>query len=1086
MILSWNLGSLHTQGDGLVDLLLRHSVDVALIQEHHIPENGKHRMTRVFRQAGWHIFWGPQRSCGYGEAVLVHRRFSAALLQGDSRDICTVALRMAGGRMMRVASIYAPVHSRGTQEAFFAELASWQGRPGLWVAGGDFNSDLLAQVPCSGHAAVPGKNTWRRSVQHEWCSSLDGFVTCGALRPVGAVTALQHEVVTQHAPVICTVPGEVHEEFLLAWALPRTRLKPWTLDANEAFFAALGRKDADLAWSIWLDCAFGLRGDESPYVKASCSVAPGLGRDRGQVLAAMGVLRRMCAWGSEWGWTTELHEKYEAGQAALQTLLAQRRREGINDWKARVRDLSLASKWVKSGPARPFRLLNQDGSVAITPSEQGRAIRAEWLPRWTERSPAAVAAGVSAADAFAEALAARTCEFPRPQPWTAGDIRAQIRSSAAGLDGLTFQHYSDLPDVHLERLAALYSELDAGMQFPTAWHAARLVCIPKESGDARPLTVMQVAYRIWAARSAALLGQWASAWLPPELIGGRGGAPPAVHSGNEVSSFLAVAYHAQSQLTGASLDTEKCFDSVSLHSVRCLLHRAHAPQFMFRVVDLWEQLERHVWLLDGPTGITIRASRQRGLPQGDPLAPWALNLVMATWIWALPTLDLVRVFLDDRCLLHRSVADLAEALRITRDFDAAFGLTVHPKKSCRFYVGEPQDDPSHYWSCLPLKVSVKYLGVQLETDPGGSLSNGDARAEAVRAKVVRARLLPQTEVRRTLVASYLQGLYSEGVMMTQLACARLTTSVVQAFWGPTLNSRNFMRSEAYSLGLLAPLHRMAPVIVQCWSTFTALARILVRNTSLGQGLWQACFQGRRCIGFARQVKQSLQFLNWQWTSRDSLTDSFGHRLRLPDLALSSASGKKAKHDFRERLRAFWWQYWDSSRVAHGGISSGVDRERSLRPLQALRLRKGTFGWDGTDAGARYARFLADALWSRNRRRHAGKVESGLCCRCGVEVERTDHFLWGCVANRELQIVLRREWDEAAGPNSWPSAQLPDALPRCLRQCGVVPQVSAQEAPWTDGQLAALQRYYVAVLRGWAAERDQDAECIPVHFAGIVA
>ena len=676
--------------------------------------------------------------------------------------------------------------------------------------------------------------------------------------------------------------------------------------------------------------------------------------------------------------------------------------------------------------------------------------------------------------------------FPGRSPGTAGDIRAQIRSSAAGLDGLTFQHYSDLPDVHLERLAALYSELDAGMQFPTAWHAARLVCIPKESGDARPLTVMQVAYRIWAARSAALLGQWASAWLPPELIGGRGGAPPAVHSGNEVSSFLAVAYHAQSQLTGASLDTEKCFDSVSLHSVRCLLHRAHAPQFMFRVVDLWEQLERHVWLLDGPTGITIRASRQRGLPQGDPLAPWALNLVMATWIWALPTLDLVRVFLDDRCLLHRSVADLAEALRITRDFDAAFGLTVHPKKSCRFYVGEPQDDPSHYWSCLPLKVSVKYLGVQLETDPGGSLSNGDARAEAVRAKVVRARLLPQTEVRRTLVASYLQGLYSEGVMMTQLACARLTTSVVQAFWGPTLNSRNFMRSEAYSLGLLAPLHRMAPVIVQCWSTFTALARILVRNTSLGQGLWQACFQGRRCIGFARQVKQSLQFLNWQWTSRDSLTDSFGHRLRLPDLALSSASGKKAKHDFRERLRAFWWQYWDSSRVAHGGISSGVDRERSLRPLQALRLRKGTFGWDGTDAGARYARFLADALWSRNRRRHAGKVESGLCCRCGVEVERTDHFLWGCVANRELQIVLRREWDEAAGPNSWPSAQLPDALPRCLRQCGVVPQVSAQEAPWTDGQLAALQRYYVAVLRGWAAERDQDAECIPVHFAGIVA
>ena len=78
-----------------------------------------------------------------------------------------------------------------------------------------------------------------------------------------------------------------------------------------------------------------------------------------------------------------------------------------------------------------------------------------------------------------------------------------------------------------------------------------------------------------------------------------------------------------------------------------LLRRARAPLFMFHVVDLWERLERHVWTLDGPTGITIRASRQRGLPQGDPLAPWALNLVMATWIWTLPKLDLVRVFLDD-------------------------------------------------------------------------------------------------------------------------------------------------------------------------------------------------------------------------------------------------------------------------------------------------------------------------------------------------------------------------------------------------------------------------------------------------------
>ena len=82
----------------------------------------------------------------------------------------------------------------------------------------------------------------------------------------------------------------------------------------------------------------------------------------------------------------------------------------------------------------------------------------------------------------------------------------------------------------------------------------------------------------------------------------------------------------------------------------------------------------------------------------------------------------------------------------------------------------------------------------------------------------------------TCIASYLQGLYAEGVMTTQLALDRLTTSVVQAWWGPMLNSCNFMCSEAYTLGLLAPLHRMAPVMVQFWSTFVALARLLARNS----------------------------------------------------------------------------------------------------------------------------------------------------------------------------------------------------------------------------------------------------------------
>ena len=98
-----------------------------------------------------------------------------------------------------------------------------------------------------------------------------------------------------------------------------------------------------------------------------------------------------------------------------------------------------------------------------------------------------------------------------------------------------------------------------------------------------------------------------------------------------------------------------------------------------------------------------------------------------------------------------------------------------------------------------------------------------------------------------------------------------------------------------------------------------------------------------------------------------------------------------------------WRKWDGTRVAHGGLAGGVHRvwhrELTLAPFREMSLaRDGAFGWDGTDNGARYRRFLADALWSRVRRGHARKVARVRCRLCGLDDEHTDHFLWGCPAN----------------------------------------------------------------------------------------
>ena len=276
----------------------------------------------------------------------------------------------------------------------------------------------------------------------------------------------------------------------------------------------------------------------------------------------------------------------------------------------------------------------------------------------------------------------------------------------------------------------------------------------------------------------------------------------------------------------------------------------------------------------------------------------------------------------------------------------------------------------------------------------------------VRAKVLRARLLPVAEVRRGWLASYLLGSYAEGVGATKRVSEMLTTAVVQAWWGPTLHPNNHMRSNAITLGLLCPLHRFAPCIVQCWSVLVALGRLLARFQSLGRDLWRIHDGARRgFVGFARLILCMLNLLSCSWLDWDVICTHEGTLISLPTLAQRNNVGNQARHTLRASFWSWWWQHWDGSRNCLQGVGVGIDRERSLQPLQELKCRRLTFGWDGTDLGARYCRFLAVALWSRHRLVAARKVDDPRCRRCGLDDEHTDHFLWGCPANLEFRNRL---------------------------------------------------------------------------------
>ena len=169
---------------------------------------------------------------------------------------------------------------------------------------------------------------------------------------------------------------------------------------------------------------------------------------------------------------------------------------------------------------------------------------------------------------------------------------------------------------------------------------------------------------------------------------------------------------------------------------------------------------------------------------------------MATWICNLPPLQTVKVFLDDRCLLHNHLDEFSVALRATYHFDWCFGFATSRDKSSRFYVGPLPD--GHFdstWFDLPLAVSIKYLGTMLDTHPCLPMQLGNQRAHAVKRKMQRARLLPDQKVRHQLLTCYLQGLYADAALASNRSLDSLEAAVVQAWWGPTLHPRTPCAAE---------------------------------------------------------------------------------------------------------------------------------------------------------------------------------------------------------------------------------------------------------------------------------------------------
>ena len=207
--------------------------------------------------------------------------------------------------------------------------------------------------------------------------------------------------------------------------------------------------------------------------------------------------RRFCARCCACGWGEGDHDAFQLLEGEIDALMQNARKTAIDDWKAKCCDLRFAAKWARPKTGPPGRLLRSDGSLAMSPAEQGAAIADEWLPRWTASDDAL--ARQTEARGYAARAFRGVSNFPVDQVgWTPQEILHHCNNSAPGPDGWEFRHFKQMSQDHLDKLAQLYNAIDSGAPLPKEWHHARLVRIAKvdDLGATRPISILQIAYRL--------------------------------------------------------------------------------------------------------------------------------------------------------------------------------------------------------------------------------------------------------------------------------------------------------------------------------------------------------------------------------------------------------------------------------------------------------------------------------------------------------------------------------------------------------------------------------------------------------------
>jgi hypothetical protein len=306
--------------------------------------------------------------------------------------------------------------------------------------------------------------------------------------------------------------------------------------------------------------------------------------------------------------------------------------------------------------------------------------------------------------------------------WTGERVRTVLgemkEKAAPGHRNIPISLWKCLPDEVMDSVAKLLTKVEEAKQWPDECLKAYVAMLPKTEvtigpNDYRPITVMDVIYRLWAKGKVL---DWQSTLfenLSPGVFGFRADHS-GIHLAQLLQDFIVDASYKGKELWLVSFDIRKCYDSIPWWVLFGAMEEAGMPPecvgtFQSFYKDLSRCFRYGSW--EG-----AEWSATNGMAQGCPASPDLLNLIYETFQrWAISqgkgyTVDLeggnllqipAVSFADDLTLIGRCWPEMDELIKAFVEWCSFLGMTINV-------------DKTQVWSNLPKAKSVDINGTRVQ------------------------------------------------------------------------------------------------------------------------------------------------------------------------------------------------------------------------------------------------------------------------------------------------------------------------------------------------------------------------------------